>query len=155
LTVTKAVTVLPLLLVVLVGPVHAGPPEAPGRDFGKARVEIPVPSKWVMVRGWKGGTPVTEGFVTFYDENEVVIRWKADWAGSSWWTGHRRDYRLDPNSGLPVIGGLSPVPSSRLVERGTFRLVSGGLEFQLVGTDWTDFKGPTGDLWLILKPAER
>ncbi len=152
---TKAVTVLLFILVVPVRPVLAGPPDVPGSDFGKAKGEIPVPSTWVMVRGWKGDTTVTEGAVTFYGEDEVSIRWKADWAGSSISTGHRRDYWRDPKSGLPVVGGPLSAPTGKPVERGTFRFVGRRLEFKLVGTDWTDFKGPTGDLVLILKPGER
>jgi hypothetical protein len=139
--------VLPLLLVVPIWPVLAGPPEATGRDFGKAKVEIPVPSKWVMVRGWQGDTPVTEGSVTFKEGNKVEARWKK-WRGrGSSDSALFCDYQLDPRSGLPVI-------PDRLLKWGTFRLVGSHFEFKMGGPLLSDSKEPFGDLLLLLKLGE-
>ena len=92
-----------LVLLMLVRPVIAGPPEAPGRDFGKARIGIRVPSTWVVVQGQKGVIPVEEGSVTFKDNNTVKIDWTLVGGRGAWSVTWFRDYELDPGSGLPVI----------------------------------------------------
>jgi hypothetical protein len=152
--VTKAVAVLPLLLVVPACPVVAGPPEAPRRDFGKAKVEMPVPSTWVVIRGWKGDTSVTKGSVTFKDGNEVEIWWKVEWDTGSCNTATSYNYQRHPKSGLPVIGSLVPRQLPDFEELGTFRMVGACLEFRLVGSP-PNFMEPPGDLFLLLKPGDK
>src|SRR5262245_19145670 len=79
----------------------AGPPATERSDFGKTRVEIPVPSKWVVVRGSKGDDPIAEGYVSFAEGGQVKIHWKIVRDRSTLSrTSHRR-YHLDPRSGLP------------------------------------------------------
>ncbi len=151
----KAVTVFPLLLVVPVCPVLAGPPDAPGRDFGKTKVEFPVPSTWVVVTGSKGGTPVTEGSVTFKDGDKVEVHWKTASPGRSYEATWQGPYRLDPESGLPAVGPPVTDPLAEFVDRGTFRLAGRRLEFKMVMPDITSLAEPRGDLLLILKPGEK
>jgi hypothetical protein len=131
----------------------SGPSETRRRDLGKTRVEMPVPSRWVLVRGSKGDNPIAEGYVSFAEGGRVKIYWKIVRDGGTLSRISQRQYQLDPRSGLPAIGRLRPTALDLLDgECGTFRLVGRQLEFRLVGPE-VDRKlsTPVGDLFFLLK----
>ena len=146
---------VPLLVLVVPAPaVLSGPPAAPGADFGKTKVEIPVPSRWIIVKGSKGKDVVAEGSVTFKKSNQIVIDVKIAIDDALRKRTYQYEYQLSPMNGLPIIGGLIPSPRQEFgEERGTFRLVGNRLEFKLVGDDELGKPGrPRGDLLLLLRP---
>ena len=154
---TRTLFAVSLLVLVVPAPaVLAGPPAAPGADFGKTMVEIPVPSKWVVVEGWKGKTPVTDGQLRFLQGKKVEITWSArEVRGPFFATTYTREWDIDPKSNLPVIGRDQSKAVQAIVGTGTFRFVGRRLEFKMGDSAFSTLAEPIGDLILVLKPARK
>jgi hypothetical protein len=70
---------------------------------GQVKCEFTVPSRWVLVKGWKGDVQISKATVTFKSPTRVEIDWDGgpeNHYNGSWVS---RSYSLDHHSGMPVI----------------------------------------------------
>jgi hypothetical protein len=129
--------------------VLAGPPDSLQAEFGKAQVGIRTPSEWVVVRGWKGNTPIADGYVRIEKGPQVEICWTiTEPNGRMWTVTHKlHPWDTDPETRLPARRFLG--------ERDSFHLVGNRLELRMVNMWSFGSDVPIGDLHLILGPAKK
>jgi hypothetical protein len=140
------------LLQFLAGPaLSASPPDSQHADFGKAKLEIPVGSRWVVVRGKRGDTVITEGQAVFEEGNQVKISWKGTFPSGSRSSSGTVEYQLDPKPD-PPRGFPFLVPRD---SRARVRVIGKQLLFEELADPWSGFTlvNPPADLFLLLKPA--
>jgi hypothetical protein len=117
--------------------------------MGQVKWDFSGPSRWELVQGWKGNLMISKATVRFQSSDEVRIEWHAATENAVWGVASTREYRHDPQSGLPVLSG--PLPRY-LVGRtaASFRMVGNNLEVKFPEWD-ADPDLPPGTLRLLLK----
>jgi hypothetical protein len=142
-----------LVLMLAVGLMDSG---ADARaDVGRGQLDFSVPSRWILVKGWKGSATIVRASVSFERSDLVEIEWTATTEEDGRRFSSTQRYRLDPHSGPRVLSeSVAPHLAGRPVP--TFRMVGNRLELKIPDhpLDGLNLVGvPPGAVRLLLKPA--